>query len=64
MYESYERARRAASKEAKRRGVWMYIWVEDQFSFGIGDDIDAETYYNGQESIAAFGPDGLFDAAW
>ena len=56
----------AARKAAKRRNEIMYVWLDDYDKsykieeYAIGSDFDAETWYAGQNPVAAFDIDGSF----
>ncbi len=63
MFTTYSKAVSKAQRTARRNNKWMYVWSEDLNEYGIGDDIDADTYYAGQQSIACIGPDGEIEYA-
>lgn len=64
MYYTEQAARKAASAAAKRAGSWRYVVAEGYGPDRIYDsasDYDLESFWQGAEVLAAYGPDGTPD---
>lgn len=55
---SYKQACEKASRLAKKTGTWRYVFLDGEF-YETGTDFDCETWFLGQDPVAAFGPDGM-----